>query len=103
MGDVTVGQSDPNLDRNPSTRVIARLTPKDWKRDGEIITATYRVPKLAKNSYIWFRGTNTQELEPTPDPDGENPWDDLWFYPNPILCRFSRAKGQKGQKLPIMP
>jgi hypothetical protein len=87
MGDVTVGQSDPNLDRNPSTRVIARLTPTEWKRDGEIITATYLVPKVSKNSYIRFRGTNTQELEPAPDPDGENPWDDLWFYSNPIFVQ----------------
>jgi hypothetical protein len=45
------------------------------------------VPKVSKNSYIRFRGTNTQELEPTPDPDGENPWDDLWFYSNPIFVQ----------------
>ncbi|MDE0839955.1 MAG: hypothetical protein OSB41_13010, partial [Kiritimatiellae bacterium] len=31
------------------------------------------------------RGTNTKELEPTEDAAGENPWDDLWFYTNPVF------------------
>jgi hypothetical protein len=31
------------------------------------------------------RGTATDLLEPRPDEQGENPWDDLWFYSNPIF------------------
>lgn len=29
--------------------------------------------------------TNGSEPEPTPDPRGEDPWSDLWFYSNPIF------------------
>ena len=32
-----------------------------------------------------MRGTNGSELEPEPDPRGEDPWSDLWFYSNPIF------------------
>jgi hypothetical protein len=37
------------------------------------------------NEYIRVRGTSGAELEPAPDPDGEDPWSDLWFYANPIF------------------
>ncbi|WP_157181451.1 hypothetical protein [Actinopolymorpha alba] len=35
--------------------------------------------------YVRVRGTSTNELEPQPDPLGSNPWDDLWFYSNPVF------------------
>ena len=45
----------------------------------------YEIPSVARNSYIRVRGTNTDELEPQPDKWGEDPWEDLWFYSNPIF------------------
>jgi hypothetical protein len=35
--------------------------------------------------YLRVRGTNTSEMEPELDLRGENPWQDLWFYSNPIF------------------
>jgi hypothetical protein len=32
-----------------------------------------------------IRGTNSTELEPEEDEKGESPWDELWFYSNPIF------------------
>jgi hypothetical protein len=31
---------------------------------------------------------NTSEPEPTPEPKGENPWADLWFYSNAVSIEF---------------
>jgi hypothetical protein len=39
------------------------------------------------NAYLRVRGTNGRELEPEPDPRGEDPWADLWFYSNPIFVQ----------------
>jgi hypothetical protein len=40
---------------------------------------------MSRSTYIRVRGTNTGELEPTPDLKGENPWADLWFYSKPVF------------------
>jgi hypothetical protein len=39
--------------------------------------------------YLRVRGTNTSEMEPELDPRGENPWQDLWFYSNPIFVEVN--------------
>ncbi|MDP5073200.1 MAG: hypothetical protein NWQ61_04705, partial [OM182 bacterium] len=36
-----------------------------------------------------LRGTNGEELEPTLDEIGEDPWSDLWFYSNPIFVKVA--------------
>ncbi len=84
-GDVTGPGPDRNADRNPTTRVLKRFTAADWARDNETLTMSYQIPKLAQSTYIRIRGTSTDELEPSLDPKGEDPWDDLWFYSNPIF------------------
>ena len=84
-GDVTGVGADPGVDHNASTKVIKRFTPADWKRDGEILTMTWVIAKPGSAGYIRVRGTNTEELEPLLDPKGEDPWNDLWFYSNPIF------------------
>ena len=43
---------------------------------------------IRRDGYIRLRGTNTNELEPAADPLGENPWDDLWFYTNPVFVEM---------------
>ena len=43
---------------------------------------------LVENSmYLRIIGTNTDELEPLRDTLDENPWEDLWFYSNPVFVR----------------
>jgi hypothetical protein len=84
-GEVTGAVADKSVDRNPTTRVEARFTPSHWSQVGDHTVITYRIRNVTKNEYIRVRGTNTAELEPQPDPKGEDPWSDLWFYSNPIF------------------
>ncbi|WP_336964984.1 phosphoesterase [Sphingobium aquiterrae] len=85
VGDVTGPVADRSADRNPTAHVEHRFTPAQWQRDGEYLTMTYVLKGVARPQYVRVRGTGTQELEPSQDPKGENPWDDLWFYSNPIF------------------
>jgi len=85
MGEVLGRSSDRTLDRNPTTRVIQRFTPNHWTVEGEYLVMSHTVRGVARDSYLRVRGTNTNELEPLPDARGEDPWQDLWFYANPIF------------------
>lgn len=85
MGDVHGASEDANVDRNPTTRVLARFVDKQWTRDRDTYTITTTLPKAERNFYVRIRGTNTQDDEPPMDVIGENPWADLWFYSNPIF------------------
>lgn len=85
VGEVTGPVADRESATNPTTRVATRLTPTQWRRDGEVIHATYVLEGLTRDSYIRVRGTSGLEDEPQADPPGEDPWSDLWFYANPIF------------------
>ena len=91
VGEVTGPAADRESAANPTTRVETRLGPAQWRRDGEVITATYVLEGLARDSYVRVRGTNGAENEPQPDPPGEDPWSDLWFYANPIFIDVAPA------------
>ena len=91
-GDFTGVLTDPNLDTNPTTRVLQRFGADDWSREDEWLTMVYRLEGVDKSMYLRVRGTNTDELEPAPDPRGENPWNDLWFYSNPIFLQAQRRE-----------
>jgi len=79
---------DRSADTHATTRVLARFTSKDWKRDGAYRVMTYRMNGVASDTYLRVRGTNGEELEPEPDPPGEDPWSDLWFYSNPVFLNI---------------
>jgi hypothetical protein len=85
IGRITGPVADRTTMRAPETSVARRFTAADWRRDGEYLVMTHRVPAVAGPIYLRVRGTNTAELEPTGDPKGEDPWSDLWFYANPIF------------------
>jgi len=85
VGDVTGPVSDRSTDTNPTTRVVARFEEKDWTIDGPYRELTFRLEDVSVDSYLRVRGTDGSELEPEPDPRGEDPWSDLWFYSNPIF------------------
>ena len=87
-GDLTGPVAERTQDTNPSTRVVKRFTAADWTAKGEYLTMSHTFQDLSRSTYIRVRGTNTDELEPTPDPKGENPWDDLWFYSNPVFVEL---------------
>lgn len=88
-GKITGRNSDPDANRNPSTIVTARFTADNWKRNGSKITITHEISDLSANEYVRVRGTNTGDLEPPIDYEGENAWGDLWFYTNPIFLETS--------------
>lgn len=85
VGEITGPVTDRSQDTNPTTRVVARFSEADWRREGDFLTMAYTLEDVRKASYLRVRGTNTSELEPQPDPRGEDPWTDLWFYSNPIF------------------
>jgi len=85
VGEVRGRLSDASVDTNPTTRVLARFTSAEWRREGDHIMASATIPALATNMYVRVRGTNTSELEPLDDSRTEDPWTDLWFYSNPIF------------------
>ena len=97
-GDVRGPLVDRHAAINETTRVIARFGPGTWKRaDGgaadeyEIVTT---LPPIKGNIYVRVRGTNTTDLEPRMDTPGENPWNDLWFYSNPIFINAPRSENR---------
>ena len=83
-GDVIGPAADRSLNANPTTRVQRRFTSDEWKREGNELVMTTELT-LTGPAYLRLRGTNTDELEPETDPPAENPWQDLWFYSNPIF------------------
>ena len=92
IGDVTGPAADREAAANPTTRVARRFTAEDWRRNGEDIIVTHTLSGLTGDAYIRVRGTGGTELEPSPDPAGEDPWSDLWFYANPVFLEMATAK-----------
>lgn len=86
-GEVHGPVEDRSTDTNPTTRVVERFGSDAWETDGEYSSITYVMEAVGHDSYIRVRGTNTDEMEPSLDPDGEDPWSDLWFYSNPIFIQ----------------
>ena len=84
-GDSAGTQAGANPNRNPSARIIRRFSAGDWTREGEFLTMTERLQDADRDLYLRVRGTNGNQLEPDPDPSGEDPWNDLWFYSNPVF------------------
>jgi hypothetical protein len=84
-GNVTGPGLDRAADTNPTTQVLARFTSEEWKRDGAYRIMTLRIENIVADAYLRVRGTNGEEAEPEPDPPGEDPWSDLWFYSNPVF------------------
>ncbi len=62
-----------------------RWTTKEWRRQGEWHVATWELPVPARGAFVRARGSSTQEATPLADMPGEDPWQDLWFYANPVF------------------
>lgn len=85
VGDVSGPVTDRTADRNISTRVAKRFTGAEWRKRGEVLTMQHTLRDVRAPIYLRVRGTSTTEAEPSSDPKGEDPWNDLWFYANPIF------------------
>ncbi|MFC0110128.1 phosphoesterase [Kibdelosporangium aridum] len=88
VGNVTGVNANLDADTNPTTKVVARFGPRDWRRQGSEYVIRHTLRNVEQDLYARVRGTNTDELEPLAD-GKENPWTDLWFYSNPVFVRAS--------------
>ena len=62
-----------------------------WMLEGEWIVVRWSLPVPSQGGFVRVRGNNTGAVEALLDEPGEDPWEDLWFYSNPIF--FSVADG----------
>lgn len=64
---------------------VTTLTASDWQqRDGRV-TFTVQLPPQQASGYVRLRGSSSGEREPLQDAPGDDPWQDLWFYSNPVF------------------
>lgn len=92
QGEIVGPARDRSLDANPTTKVVRSFTPTTWTREGEVLSMVHTFKDVRTNSYIRVRGTSGAEFEPQPDPLGEDPWSDLWFYANPVFISVKPAR-----------
>ncbi len=84
----TIGgrNADRASDTHP-THVEARFGSDQWRREGNHRVITHVIKAVDASTYVRIRGTSTDQLEPEPDIEGEPPWQDLWFYSNPVFIQ----------------
>jgi hypothetical protein len=87
VGEVRGKASGARSNHNESARVLSRFGAESWTSNGDVYEVETTLP-VTRRIYIRVRGTNTNELEPSMDRTGENPWADLWFYSNPIFIEI---------------
>ncbi|MEK0265353.1 hypothetical protein QT383_02805 [Stenotrophomonas rhizophila] len=61
----------------------------DWQVDGAWRTVSWVLPVPAQGGFVRARGSSTREVAPLPDVPGEDPWQDLWFYSNPVFIQVA--------------
>ncbi|MEU7607933.1 phosphoesterase [Micromonospora sp. NPDC049204] len=84
VGQITGPSANLDADTNPTTKVVARFGPRDWRRKGEDYVIRHTLRNVEADTYARVRGTSTDEAEPLAD-GLESPWEDLWFYSNPVF------------------
>jgi hypothetical protein len=65
-----------------------------WRRDGDWLIVTWEVPVPARGAFLRARGSSTHEATPQADVPGEDPWQDLWFYSNPVFIDVTGTSSQ---------
>jgi hypothetical protein len=72
---------------NATTEVVAQKPAAEARRDDNWLVFEHEFQRVEDSFYVRVRGTSTKVHEPSMDPLTVNPWDDLWFYGNPIFIR----------------
>ena len=91
-GSVTGKVEDLTMYQNTSAKVVQRFDVANGQSGTFTFETTVHGP-----TYFRVRGTNTDELEPEKDQIGEDPWQDLWFYSNPIFVAME-AEGESSSQ-----
>jgi hypothetical protein len=69
---------------------VKRFDTKDWKSEGPWRSVSWRMQVAEHGAFIRARGTNTPDITPPADIPDEDPWQDLWFYSNPVFVEVAR-------------
>jgi len=85
VGRITGPVADRTTDTHGDTEVVRRFTARDWAVDGAYRVITHTLKGVDGPLFVRVRGTNTDQPEPLPDLPTEDPWQDLWFYSNPVF------------------
>ncbi len=85
--DVIAGQAGPDGQPEMTVRTVR---PAEWTQDGSRIAFEVELPTPRARGFVRVRGTSTAQIEPTMDVAGEDPWQDLWFYSNPVFVEVAR-------------
>jgi hypothetical protein len=88
VGEVTGPNPDLDAASNPSTSVVARFGPSDWRKQGADYVMRHTLRDVQGDLYARLRGTNTDQLEPLRDGFENDAWSDLWFYSNPVFVHL---------------
>jgi hypothetical protein len=88
-GLITGIAKDRDTMTSASTNVVAQVESSGLKEAGpyRILEHTFR--NVKESFYVRVRGTNAAVKEPRADSGAVNPWQDLWFYSNPIFIRVT--------------
>jgi hypothetical protein len=87
-GDILGPAASRETISNPTTKLVARIPAGDLRREGGLLTLTHLFPKVRQSFYVRIRGTNRDLPQPEKDKKVSNPWEDLWFYSNPVMIRI---------------
>jgi hypothetical protein len=69
---------------------VKRFGHADWKSEGRWRSVSWELPVSGHRSFVRARGASTSETTPLADLPGEDPWQDLWFYSNPVFVEATR-------------
>ncbi len=86
-GDIQGIARDRATITNPTTRVVAQVPAREMKTEGDWRVLLHRFDNVKNSFFVRLRGTNRDQEKPEMDGPKFNPWDDLWFYSNPIMVR----------------
>lgn len=75
----------PGNDRGVPQMQVKRFGPDEWKSEGQWRAVSWELAIPEHGGFVRARGTNTSQAEPLADRRGEDPWQDLWFYSNPVF------------------
>lgn len=86
-GDILGPATDRDDMTNPTTKVVIQLQPSQAQREGDMLVFRHTFSRVDNSFYVRVRGTNTVVDAPTLDAPDVNPWQDLWFYSNPVFIK----------------